>query len=179
MNSKPVQPRSGAEDSGPQGTQVFSRDRIAALLDETTEAPDTVHRPHLTRIGEYDESSDPEVYQLGADRMTIGRSGVCDICLEEPSLSSEHARLVRSEDGWRIINLLSTNGVFVNGEKVFSQRLSDNDTVRLGRVTLRFHNPREGFGNAASASAKIGIGGWLALILVPIAAATAVIWLIL
>jgi len=59
-------------------------------------------------------------------------------------MSSEHARMVFSDNAWRVINLLSTNGVFVNEQKVFSHRLHDGDEIRLGRARLRFRDPHEG-----------------------------------
>jgi hypothetical protein len=98
------------------------------------------------------ENLNGKEFVLVSDRTTIGRSQVCDIQVDEPSLSSEHARLVRSEDGWRVINLLSTNGVFVNDEKVFSHRLNDGDVIRLGRISLKFRDPNSRAGASARPS---------------------------
>lgn len=129
--------------AGPQGTQTLSRDQLDDVLEnagpKTVELP-RAHRATLIRI---DVDGAP-TFELSADRMTIGRSSTCDLCIEEPSISSEHARLIRDENGWRIVNLLSTNGIFVNGKKVFSAPLHDRDEIRLGRVRLRFMDPNSG-----------------------------------
>ncbi|NKI36256.1 FHA domain-containing protein [Wenzhouxiangella sp. XN79A] len=148
---------------GPQGTQVFSRDQLPGnLAADGGDATLTGREARLVGVG---ESLDGREFVLTSDRTTIGRSQVCDIQLDEPSLSSEHARLVRSEDGWRVINLLSTNGVFVNDEKVFSHRLNDGDVIRLGRVSLKFRDP------ASKAGASSESGGFRTGVLIGFVAA--------
>jgi hypothetical protein len=157
---------------GPQGTQVFSRDQLPGNLATGGDATVTGREARLIGVG---EALSGREFALTSDRTTIGRSQVCDIQLDEPSLSSEHARLVRSEDGWRVINLLSTNGVFVNDEKVFSHRLDDGDVIRLGRVSLKFRDPS----SKSGASSSGGMPGWLPwLIVAGIVAAGAAIFLL-
>jgi pSer/pThr/pTyr-binding forkhead associated (FHA) protein len=69
----------------------------------------------------------------------IGRSAVADVRLDEGSVSRRHARLVPEAEGWRIVDLDSTNGTHVNGLRVRSTLLRDGDSVRIGAtVTLRF-----------------------------------------
>ncbi len=165
---------SGAR-AGPQGTQAFSREQLAEVLEQT---PSTVlpatRRPSLVRLAADGQSgADPRRYELHSDRMTIGRAASCELRIEEPSISSEHARLVRSDEGWRVVNLLSTNGVFVNGQKVFSQALMDGDEIRLGRTRLRFVDP-----NSNSTAASSSAVRWLALAFGAIAAAAALVWLL-
>ncbi len=157
---------------GPQGTQVFSRDQLPGNLAAGGDATVTGREARLIGAG---EGLDGREFALTSDRTTIGRSQVCDIQIDEPSLSSEHARLVRSEDGWRVINLLSTNGVFVNDEKVFSHRLDDGDVIRLGRISLKFRDPNSKDG----ASTGGGTPGWLPwLIVAGIVVAGAAIFLL-
>jgi pSer/pThr/pTyr-binding forkhead associated (FHA) protein len=161
-----------AARSGPQGTQVYSREEIAALLDEGVSL-ETARRASLVLMSDGSgNSADPRVFPLGSDRLTVGRSPICDVCIEEPSLSSEHARLVHSEDAWRIINLLSTNGVFVNGEKVFSHRLEHGDEIRLGRAVLRFQDPN----GSDPASTKSGWLPWLGVVAGASAVALLLFW---
>lgn len=140
---------------GPQGTQVFSRDQLPSNLAESSS--DQAVSGRTARLVGASAGMEGQEFALSSDRTTIGRSPVCDIQLDEPSLSSEHARLVRSEDGWRVINLLSTNGVFVNDEKVFSHRLDDGDVIRMGRVSLTFRDPNAQSGGASSSGGmKVG-----------------------
>ena len=78
-----------------------------------------------------------KVITLNRDVMTIGRSGV-DIPLDEPSLSAKHAQIIKLEDRWKVVDLMSANGVFVNGKKIQASFLRPGDTVRFGRLELRF-----------------------------------------
>ena len=161
-----------AAKSGPQGTQVYSREEIAALLDEAVPV-ESARRASLVLLSDGSgKDVKPQVFPLASDRLTVGRSPTCDVCIEEPSLSSEHARLVHSDQAWRIINLLSTNGVFVNGEKVFSHRLEHGDEIRLGRAVLRFQDPN----HAGSGSTQSGWLPWIGVIAGATAVALLVFW---
>ena len=157
MTSESDKPGKDASKAGPQGTQAFSREQLNEVLEQTSEHELPQSRRASLRVVSSDAGK--QVFELNSDRMTIGRSSVCDLRVEEPSISSEHARFVHAEDGWRIINLLSTNGVFVNDKKVFSHLLSDGDEIRLGRTLLRFHDPsgarRSGDSAGASGSTRM------------------------
>lgn len=75
-----------------------------------------------------------------ADEHTIGRDPKNDIHLSDASISSAHARIVRSVEGFVIEDLKSRNGTFVNDERVVAgQVLKENDSVRLGRVYLTYN----------------------------------------
>ncbi len=131
--------------AGPQGTQVFSRDQLAEIFEDSEHADGGRSQARLVLLTSHQNSQQAgQSFRLSADRVTVGRSSVCDLCIEEPSMSSEHARLVFSDNTWRVINLLSTNGVYVNDQKVFSHRLNDGDEIRLGRARLRFRDPTSG-----------------------------------
>lgn len=69
----------------------------------------------------------------------IGRGADNDIRLMNDSISSHHAEIHRRREGdFYIVNLASTNGVFVNDEKVHQGELKNNDIIELGEVRLRF-----------------------------------------
>ncbi|MDT8448552.1 MAG: FHA domain-containing protein [Wenzhouxiangellaceae bacterium] len=179
IKGEPAKSRANQQHAGPQGTQVFSREQIAELLENETREFDDGERASLTLLsGTGDDPAAAQTFALTADRITVGRSAVCDICVEEPSMSSEHARLVRSEDAWRIINLLSTNGVFVNGDKVFSHRLADGDEIRLGRTRLRFNDPVQRRSRRSASGGRASLVQWLPWLLVPVTLAALAYWLI-
>lgn len=170
--------KSGNQGSkaGPQGTQAFSREQIAEVLNDT--ADNEVPQSRRASLGLISSETGKQVFELNSDRMTIGRAATCDLRVEEPSISSEHARFVHAEDGWRIINLLSTNGVFVNDKKVFSHLLSDGDEIRLGRAVLRFRDPsRPRAGRAGGDSPAAA--RWVVLGLVGVAVVAAGVWWLL
>lgn len=76
------------------------------------------------------------------DGAVIGRSRSADVQFEEKTLSRRHARFVMAEGQWKIIDLGSSNGTFVNGTAVHAGTvLKDGDEIRLGEVTLQFVSP--------------------------------------
>ena len=69
--------------------------------------------------------------------LTIGRDPRCDIPLQAPIISWQHARLDRSDHGALLVDLGSTNGTYVNGERVTRpQPLQEGDVVQIGPFTL-------------------------------------------
>jgi pSer/pThr/pTyr-binding forkhead associated (FHA) protein len=53
--------------------------------------------------------------------ITVGRSSACDVVLDDPRISAEHARLVAGASGVTVTDLGSRNGVFVNGARIKQQ----------------------------------------------------------
>jgi len=79
------------------------------------------------------------VYELG-DSTLIGRHADCNIRVEDATVSSHHARIEKSNDGvWRLIDLGSTNGVFVNGKNVAEIDLESGKEFTLGTHAFEFH----------------------------------------
>lgn len=72
----------------------------------------------------------------------IGRSPEADVTIAEASISRRHARLVpRAEPGvWGVVDLDSSNGVFVGGERIRKAEVRDGDIFVLGDVELRFRD---------------------------------------
>jgi predicted component of type VI protein secretion system len=76
-----------------------------------------------------------------AQGTTIGREG-CDITLGDPDVSRRHAEIQISNGDISINDLGSTNGTFVNGERIDQPRsLRDGDEVRIGAVVWRLRAP--------------------------------------
>lgn len=73
-----------------------------------------------------------------AQRTTvIGRDQSCDLVLDDPRVSREHARLTREADATILEDLRSSNGTFVNGIRVeMPLRLRVGDIVAIGRYTF-------------------------------------------
>lgn len=71
---------------------------------------------------------------------TLGRSKKCDIYINNPYLSKEHARITFVEDKFYIEDLGSTNGTYVNGKELGSRpvRLKDNDKITFGDLSFLF-----------------------------------------
>ncbi|HEV8688627.1 MAG TPA: FHA domain-containing protein, partial [Gaiellaceae bacterium] len=77
-------------------------------------------------------------HQLSSERILLGRSRDCDIPLEDPNISRRHAEVVLEDGAWWIVDLGSTNGIEVNGERVDRARLGVGDHIVLGRTELVF-----------------------------------------
>jgi adenylate cyclase len=67
----------------------------------------------------------------------VGRLHGCDVCVVDDSVSRRHASLSRSDSGWTITDLDSSNGLFVNEARVEHAVLRNGDVVRVGTVDLR------------------------------------------
>jgi sigma-B regulation protein RsbU (phosphoserine phosphatase) len=91
----------------------------------------------------------PEVRVRSADKaerrvplrakMSIGRAEDSDIYFPDQLLSRRHAEIDLRSDGTYIIDLESTNGTFLNGERLYhEQRLRDGDVIAVGSNTLVF-----------------------------------------
>ena len=77
-------------------------------------------------------------FRLYDGKNLLGTAADCDIVITDPYLSAKHCT-IRHEDGnFVLIDLDSTNGVFVNQKRVSTMELIDNDTVRLGRTEFKF-----------------------------------------
>jgi hypothetical protein len=75
---------------------------------------------------------------LGEDDATIGRLPDCAVALSDPQVSRHHAQLRRSPEGYRVVDLGSTNGTTVNGTAVADHLLRDGDTIGVGNTEIRF-----------------------------------------
>lgn len=70
---------------------------------------------------------------------TIGRNPENVIALDEPFLSGTHAELTLDQGRWRVRDLGSTNGTFVNGDRIEAATgIRTGDIVQFGRIKLRF-----------------------------------------
>src|SRR2546425_2529562 len=79
-----------------------------------------------------------EDFRLRVGKNVLGTAADCDIVLTDKKISRKHAT-VRYEGGeFQIADLDSSNGTFVNDEKVQKHDLIDNDIVKLGDIEFEF-----------------------------------------
>lgn len=71
-------------------------------------------------------------------RITVGKSPDNAVVFEEGSISGHHCEFVGSAMGFKLNDLGSTNGTFVNDKRVQTHDLVDNDNVTIGRVKFKF-----------------------------------------
>lgn len=70
--------------------------------------------------------------------ITIGRSGENDVVINDPHASRHHVQIIQHDDGhYSLSDFGSTNGTFVNGQKISGEvLLRENDVVRIGNTTI-------------------------------------------
>ena len=79
-----------------------------------------------------------EEFVVGEVERTIGRDPANDIAIDDEEISARHARVVRREGGLWVEDLGSTNGTFVNGERVVGlERIRSNDLIKMGQSLLQ------------------------------------------
>jgi len=77
-------------------------------------------------------------YQLDRDELVLGRHSDCDIVIAADGASRKHARILRQGDNFLIEDLGSTNGTFVNAQRVGKAVLKDADTIKMGTAIFTF-----------------------------------------
>jgi diguanylate cyclase (GGDEF)-like protein len=77
-------------------------------------------------------------YPLGDKTVVLGRDDDCDIVIADDSVSRHHAHIQCSPDGYGVVDQQSTNGTFVNDNRVTLCMLKDGDYLRIGNGIYRF-----------------------------------------
>ncbi|HEY8430436.1 MAG TPA: sigma 54-interacting transcriptional regulator, partial [Sandaracinaceae bacterium] len=105
---------------------------VAHSTEPLTEEPDV---PKLTLI--VGRGTDARRVPLHGQPLSVGSSPDCDVAIADRAVSATHCRLEPSEDGWRIRDLDSTNGTYVDGVRVGLARVVPGSAIRVGRTDLR------------------------------------------
>jgi pSer/pThr/pTyr-binding forkhead associated (FHA) protein len=78
-------------------------------------------------------------HELIAPLSHVGRGAHNDVPLSDESVSDMHAKIQCRDDGWYVVDMGSTNGTYVAGQRVVGeQELSGNVDVRFGGVKMLF-----------------------------------------
>ncbi len=83
-----------------------------------------------------------EKFFLTKSKFEIGRSSDSDILLDDITVSRRHAALEKIEDGYRISDLGSLNGSYINGIRVDSSKLNNGDKIQIGKYIFLFFSSR-------------------------------------
>ncbi len=137
---------------GPQGTRIFRLQDVPIPDSGQSNVRLSQKGAKLIRVTDPHKGKE---YTLHPGRTTLGRNKDNDVVLDEPTVSAVHARIVNEKSEWRVINLLSSNGTFVNGRKITQHPLRHGDRIRFGEVAFYFE--------AAAHRKSVRILFWLAL----------------
>ncbi len=112
-------------DDQPALTTVFERDRPAAR---------ELRRSRLVVVEGPDAG---RVLDVDKERITIGRSVVCDLVLADKAISATHFEIRATEHGHLLCDLDSTNGLYAAGLRIREAVVPPGTPIRAGQTTLR------------------------------------------
>jgi len=106
----------------------------------------------MARLVLLSEGFNGRTYELKVEKTTVGRVSDNAFEIPEASVSSHHAEIILRGNDVVIRDLGSTNGTFINGEKITEAVLKPGQALRLGTIDLRLETG-DGFVDAAPAGA--------------------------
>ena len=139
-------------------------------LDETL--LQSVDQPSLIGIRGVDKGK-VIALAVGEEPRTVwqmGRGAEMDVVIDDPSVSEHQAQIICEQGTWKLVDVISTNATYVNGDKILTHYLSNNDTFSLGGTEYLFRisnktafRPRKVESSPSSLS-PIWIGAAVALV---------------
>jgi two-component system, cell cycle response regulator len=112
---------------------IFPGRRTAISI--PSERPNTSGPPCLVIISGEDMG---RRYELGLTEVSIGRADNCTICVATDQVSRKHATVQAILGKYYLVDNGSTNGTFVNEQKVERAKLLDGDQIRVGKTVLKY-----------------------------------------
>jgi hypothetical protein len=139
-----VQPGRGKPPSGEPVGQVESG---ATMIYKPKAAPQSTEAVSAEELGVEREVAvltwDGQTKRVDKRRILLGRSRECDIQVEDPNVSRRHAELRQEGASYWVVDLESTNGIEVNGQRVQRAKLDSGDTFTVGSTEITFTTERE------------------------------------
>ena len=131
-----------AEDTSAGGDE--GDDQSTAMISSDEAKKQGLARETVELVMEDDGKTHP---LEGRGPWSIGRSEENDITVPDPNVSRRHARLLRSESGFVVEDLGSTNGTLLDGAPIERERIESGDELTFGGVNARFVRRRGGEGD--------------------------------
>ena len=103
----------------------------------------------LYQIGE--DGSRAERCEIGDAPVIVGRNGQAHVRVDDDGLSRRHFAILRDGEEYVIKDLNSRNGTWVDGRRVFAEKLRHNDRILAGRTQFVFADPTVVAGRTAPA----------------------------
>lgn len=88
----------------------------------------------------YQDHPDQEAFIIQQSDVLVGRDPNCKIHILDETISAQHARLYLIDQNWWVQDLNSTNGTFLNDERIEQPCiLTDHDLLQVGNIKLIVH----------------------------------------
>ncbi|MBN1892228.1 MAG: FHA domain-containing protein [Clostridiales bacterium] len=133
----------GAETSSKSKKELFFPDPKAFCATGNKKAAQTFEPGFLIEQADYGKrAAKKRQGVIWTDDFLIGSDHLlCDFPINHPSVSARHARIVRRQGLFYLVDLGSLSGTFIGHRKLFTHEenpLSDQDSIRIGEVRFRF-----------------------------------------
>ncbi len=128
------------ETATPSSPGIFAKSSITPNLQSKVEvAPHVDGDRTMVAPGELEHSGASMRIRLGNDDVTIGRDASCTVTIDDLMVSRKHARVATRGGKHVVEDIGSTNGVFVNGQRISERTpLAPGDHVDIGPYRLEY-----------------------------------------
>lgn len=92
----------------------------------------------LIELDQVEGTAGRRMHDLGEEVVTVGRGPESNIFLDDVTVSRKHAQIVRGERGYRIQDVGSLNGTYVNRVRVDAVDLRNGDEIQVGKYRFKF-----------------------------------------
>jgi pSer/pThr/pTyr-binding forkhead associated (FHA) protein len=92
----------------------------------------------LIEMDQVEGTAGRRMHDLGDDVVSVGRGQESSIFLDDVTVSRKHAEIVRGDGGYRIRDVGSLNGTYVNRVRVDAVDLRNGDEIQVGKYRFRF-----------------------------------------
>ncbi len=92
----------------------------------------------LIELDQVEGTAGRRMHDIKEDVVTVGRGPESDIFLDDVTVSRRHAEIERGERGYRIRDVGSLNGTYVNRVRVDAVDLRNGDEIQVGKYRFRF-----------------------------------------
>ncbi len=129
--------RTAAPTPSPTPSPAVARPSVGAGVAIAPPAPPAPAAAPSLRLVVVDGPLRGTALTLGASAVVLGRAPSCTLPLEDDYSSSRHARVYPHEGAWWVEDLGSTNGTYVDGERIDAPTvLAQGTPVRIGQTVL-------------------------------------------
>ncbi len=106
--------------------------------EDSLSVPGGIEGASLIELDQVEGTAGRRMHDIGEKVVTVGRGRDCDIYLDDVTVSREHAEVQRGEHGFRLQDVGSLNGTYVNRVRVDAVDLRNGDEIQIGKYRFKF-----------------------------------------